>query len=116
MTSIAELTLSDQNVHRGLDFIAQLAECYNRQANADKNEIALRTEEFINDRMAKINEELGLSDSKIESIKRSSGVTTLTDASQSVRMSNEFSARLQKLFCRCLFNTNLFGNSLYIGV
>jgi len=94
MTSIAELTLSDQNVHRGLDFIAQLAECYNRQANADKNEIALRTEEFINDRMAKINEELGLSDSKIESIKRSSGVTTLGDASQSVQMSNQFSARL----------------------
>ena len=44
--------------------------------------------------MTKINEELGLSDSKIESIKRSSGVTTLTDASQSVQMSNQFSARL----------------------
>ena len=65
MTSIAELSLSDQNARRGLDFIAQLAVCYNRQANADKNEIALRTEEFINDRMTKINEELGLSDSKI---------------------------------------------------
>ena len=94
MTSIAELSLKDKNVRRGLDFIAQLSVCYNRQANADKNEIALRTEEFINDRMTKINEDLGLSDSKIESIKRSGGVTTLTDASQSVRMSNEFSARL----------------------
>ena len=93
MTSIAELSLKDKNVRRGLDFIAQLSVCYNRQANADKNEIALRTEEFINDRMTKINEDLGLSDSKIESIKRSGGVTTLTDASQSVRMSNEFSAR-----------------------
>ena len=95
-TSIAELTLTDLNVRRGLDFIAQLAVCYNRQANADKNEIALRTEEFINDRMEKINEELGMSDSKIESIKRSSGVTTLTDATQSVQMSNEFSARLSE--------------------
>ena len=94
MTSIAELSLKDKNVRRGLDFIAQLSVCYNRQANADKNEIALRTDEFINDRMTKINEELGLSDSKIESIKRSSGVTTLTDASQSVQMSNQFSARL----------------------
>ena len=95
-TSIAELSLNDQNVRRGLDFISQLAVCYNRQANADKNEIALRTEEFINDRMAKINDELGLSDSRIESIKRSSGVTTLTDASQSVQMSNQFSARLSE--------------------
>jgi hypothetical protein len=96
MTSIAELTLKDENVRRGLDFISQLAICYNNQANADKNEIALRTEEFINDRMTKINEELGLSDSKIEDIKRSSGVTTLSDASQSVQMSNEFSARLSE--------------------
>lgn len=53
------LSLSDQNARRGLDFIAQAAVCYNRQANADKNEIALRTEEFINDRMTKINEEPG---------------------------------------------------------
>ena len=96
LTSIASLTLKDYDRRRGLDFIAQLAVCYNRQANADKNEIALRTEEFINDRMTKINEELGLSDSKIENIKRSSGVTTLTDASQSVQMSNEFSARLSE--------------------
>ena len=44
LTSIAELTLNDENVRRGLDFISQLAICYNRQANADKNEIALRTE------------------------------------------------------------------------
>ena len=96
LTSIAELTLNDENVRRGLDFINQLAICYNRQANADKNEIALRTEEFINDRMSKINEELGLSDSKIESIKRSSGVTTLSDASQSVQMSNQFSSQLSQ--------------------
>ena len=96
MTSIAELTLTDKNVRRGLDFMNQLAVCYNRQANADKNEVALRTEEFINERMAKINEELGLSDSKIESIKRQSGVTTLGDASQSVQMSNQFSTRLSE--------------------
>ena len=51
LTSIAELTLNDRNVNRGIDYLMQLAECYNRQANADKNEIALKTEEFINTRL-----------------------------------------------------------------
>ena len=95
-TSIAELTLTDKNYRRGMDVLRQLTICYNRQANADKNEVALRTEEFINDRMSKINDELGSSDTQIESIKRQGGVTNLTDASQSVQMSNQFSARLSE--------------------
>ena len=44
MTSIAQLTLTDRDPVRGIDFLNQLTECYNRQANEDKNEIALRTE------------------------------------------------------------------------
>ena len=95
-TSIAVLTLTDNDSRRGLDFMRQIAVCYNRQANADKNEVALRTEEFINERIAKINEELGLSDGEIADIKRQSGVTTISDASQSVQMSNQFSARLSE--------------------
>ena len=96
MTSIAELTLTDKNYRRAMDAMRQLTVCYNRQANADKNEVALRTEEFINDRMKKLNEELGSSDTQIESIKRQTGVTNLGDASQSVQMSNQFSARLSE--------------------
>ena len=96
LTSIAELTLTDKNYRRGMDILNQLNICYNRQANADKNEVALRTEEFINERMNKINQELGTSDTQIESIKRQSGVTTLGDASQSVQMSAQFSNRLSE--------------------
>jgi hypothetical protein len=59
-TSIAELTLVDQSTRRGLDYLRQLAICYNRQANADKNEIALKTEDFINGRLEKIDAELGV--------------------------------------------------------
>ena len=40
-TSIAELTLSDKNYRRGMDVLRQLTFCYNRQANADKNEVCL---------------------------------------------------------------------------
>ena len=96
LTSIAELTLEDKNYRRGMDVLRQLTVCYNRQANADKNEVALRTEEFINDRMAKINEELGSTESEIQKFKQENAVTSLTDASQSVQMSNEFSSRLSE--------------------
>ena len=95
-TSIAELTLRDKNYRRGMDVLRQLNICYNRQANADKNEVALRTEEFINDRMAKINAELGSTESEIQKFKQANAVTSLADASQSVQMSNEFSARLSE--------------------
>ena len=96
LTSIAEITLKDKNYRRGMDVLRQLNVCYNRQANADKNEVALRTEEFINDRMTKINEEPGSTESEIQKFKQQNAVTSLADASQSVQMSNEFSARLSE--------------------
>ena len=96
-TSVAKLTLRDEHIQRGMDFLAQLAQCYNRQANADKNEIALRTEEFINERISKINAELGSTEGALEDFKRRNAVTNLNvDASQSVQMSSEFSARLSE--------------------
>ena len=55
---------------RATDYLKQLAECYNRQANEDKNEIALRTEQFINTRLEKINSELGQTEGNLESTKR----------------------------------------------
>ena len=96
LTSIAELSLKDKNYRRGMDVLRQLCICYNRQANADKNEVAMRTEEFINDRMTKINEELGSTENEIQEFKQQNAVTSLADASQSVQMSNEFSARLSE--------------------
>lgn len=95
--SIALLTLRDENVRRGIDVLRQLNVCYNRQANADKDEVALRTEEFINGRITKISNELGSTESQIESFKRANSMTGLNvDASASVQMSNEFSARLSE--------------------
>lgn len=96
-TSVALVTVKDENYVRGMDFLFHLAECYNRQANADKNEIALRTEEFINDRMAKINAELGNTEDALENFKRRNAVTNLNvDASESVQKSSEYSGRLSQ--------------------
>ena len=96
-TSVALLTVKDENYQRGMDFLRHMALCYNRQANADKNEIALRTEEFINDRMSKINAELGSTEGALEDFKRRNAMTNMNvDASQNVQMSSEYSSRLSQ--------------------
>lgn len=97
-TSIAELTLVDQNTHRGLAYLRQLATCYNRQANADKNEIALKTEEFINGRLEKIDKELGKTEDQLENYKKLNAVTQLSmDASQSLAQSTQYETKLTEV-------------------
>ena len=76
-TTIAQLVLSDQIPQRAMDYLKQLAVCYNRQANEDKNEIAVRTEEFINSRLEKINAELGATEGELEAYKKRNRVVEL---------------------------------------
>ena len=98
LTTIALLTVKDINAQRAQDFLTELAGCYNGQANADKNEIARKTEQFINERMEKINAELGLTEGQLESFKRSHNVTSMTiDAGQAVQRSGEFSDQLSQV-------------------
>ena len=95
MTSIAQLTLTDRDPNRGIDFLNQLTECYNRQANEDKNEIALRTEEFINERLTKIDAELGSTEDKLENYKKRNALTQLQmDATQTLQMSTQYETKL----------------------
>ena len=54
-------------------FLDKLIDAYNRDANEDKKSVATRTAEFINDRIAIINEELGSTEEKLENFKRQSG-------------------------------------------
>ena len=94
-TQIATLAVNDEVPQRAIDYIRQLAVCYNRQANEDKNEVALRTEAFINSRVEKINNELGSTEGAIESYKRSSGVVDVDlNAGQAVSNANEYEQKL----------------------
>ena len=69
-SSVFNIQLKGGNIARSNDYLNQLVTCYNRQANEDKNEIAVRTEEFINDRLTKIDAELSTTDGALESYKR----------------------------------------------
>ena len=95
LTSIAKITLRNANALRGIDFLKQLALCYNRQANADKNEIAMKTEEFINDRMERIEKQLGNTEGELESYKKRHNLTQLRlDASETLQQSSQYQAKL----------------------
>ena len=96
-TSIAQLTIRDQSAERALDYLKHLAVVYNRQANADKNEIAYKTEEFINSRLEKISEELGTTESKLEVYKRNNNLVQMRlDATQTMTQVNQYYGELSK--------------------
>jgi len=96
-TTIAQLTVNNANTLRAIDFVNELVRCYNAQANADKNEIALKTEEFINERLEKIDKELGSTESALETYKRSNAVTELNmDAAQILQLSSEYARKLSE--------------------
>ena len=94
-TSIADITVNEENINRGIDFLNTLVHCYNDQANEDKNEVARKTEEFINLRLEKINAELGTTEGTLENYKQRNAVTRLeADAAQSLQLSAQYLSRL----------------------
>ena len=81
-TSVAVISLKNSSLQRGQDFIDKLLEMYNRNTNNDKNEIAQKTAEFIDERISIISKELGSTESNLESFKRNAGITDLTSEAQ----------------------------------
>lgn len=94
-TTIAVLSLTDESPRRALDYLEDLVVAYNRQANEDKNEIAVRTEDFINGRLEKISAELGNTEGKIENFKKSNKMIELDmSATQTMANANQYDQKL----------------------
>ena len=81
-TSVVTLSLKNSSLQRGQDFINQLLEMYNRNTNNDKNEIAQKTAEFIDERIGIISKELGSTEADLETFKRDAGITDLSSDAQ----------------------------------
>lgn len=81
-TSVAVVSLMNTNIQRAQDFINKLMEMYNRNTNNDKNEVAEKTREFINERIKIIDEELGSTEDKLEAFKRNAGLTDISSDAQ----------------------------------
>ena len=91
------MQLNDKNIQRGIDYLRQLVICYNRQANEDKNEIAIRTEAFVNVRLEKINSELNSTEGQLENYKKRNRLVELkVDAKESVTNLSSYEQKLNE--------------------
>ena len=81
-TSVVVISLENTNTRRGRDYINKLLEMYNINANNDKNEMAQKTAEFIDERIGIISKELGSTEQDLENFKRSAGITDLSSEAQ----------------------------------
>ena len=90
-TTIAQISVKSTHTQRGMDFINKLVEVYNRDANDDKNEVATKTAEFIDERIKIINGELGTTEQELETFKRDAGLTDLkSDAQLALSENSEY--------------------------
>lgn len=75
VTNMANITMTTKNLLLGIDYVNHLVEAYNQRANDEKNEEARKTDEFVNERLAKVDAELGSSDAAWENTKKNFQIT-----------------------------------------
>jgi polysaccharide biosynthesis/export protein len=94
-TTIAAISLQNTVKQRGIDFINCLVDFYNLDANDEKNEVAQKSAEFIDERIGIINRELGTAETELADFKQRSGLTDLTsDARLALEESSKYEQQL----------------------
>jgi uncharacterized protein involved in exopolysaccharide biosynthesis len=83
-TTVADMTMKDNLPDRAIDYLNELVTVYNTESNNDKNEVAKKTAEFINGRIAEVNVELGATEDRLKSFKQSSGLFDVTETAREV--------------------------------
>ena len=90
-TTIAQISVQNTDKQRGIDFVNCLVAFYNQDANDEKNEVAQKTAEFIEERISIINRELGTAETELADFKQRSGLTDLTsDAKLALEESSRY--------------------------
>ena len=95
VTNMANISLTDENVLRGIDYVNALVGAYNQRANDEKNEEARKTDEFVNARLAMVDAELGSSDAAWENTKKNFQITDpQVDAAEVMTKKGEYEAQM----------------------
>lgn len=95
VSNLLNLTLRDESMIRGMDFITRLVTIYNRRGKEDVDEQNRKTDQFVNDRLSKINVELGLSDDAFQRSKEKYQITDPeADASEALSKKNQYEEQL----------------------
>lgn len=78
--SILTLSLKDSSPARAEDVLNTLISVYNEESINDKNQVAINTAEFINERLIIIESDLGGVESDLESFKKANNIVDLNSA------------------------------------
>ena len=96
--SILTLSLKDRSATRAEDVLNMLISVYNEEAINDKNQVAINTAEFINERLIIIESELGGVESHLESFKRENRIVDIaTTAGMYVGESQKYNTNVMEL-------------------
>ncbi len=86
--NMVDLKIEDQSPPRGIDFMNTLVDHYNTTTIKDKNEVAVTTLNFVDERLNKIVKDLNSIERKIERYKRQNHIVTEAGANASL-LTNE---------------------------
>lgn len=94
-TTVASVSLTDTQRERALDYLSELLDCYNEDANEDKNEVARKTEDFIAERLSSIRKELDETEGSMELYKKSNELINLAnDATNVLKSTTDYRKEL----------------------
>lgn len=88
-SSVIRLTLSDRSIQRADDVLSTLIDVYKDSWVRDRNEIAVSTSQFINERLSVIESELGNVDNDISSFKSEHLIPDIAAASSMYMTQNQ---------------------------
>ncbi|MGL5920365.1 MAG: GumC family protein, partial [Bacteroidales bacterium] len=75
--SVVRLSMRNENILEGEDILNKVVEYYNKETMMAKNETAMSTERFINDRLSLLQTELASVEKNVEGYKKSNKLTNI---------------------------------------
>lgn len=94
-TSIALLSTTDNIPERSVDYLNQLVKVYNEDANEDNNAEAIRTRDFIDERLGAISRDLSSTENELQQYKTNSGIVDYkSDATMNATQSVQYEQKL----------------------
>ncbi|MGL5786990.1 MAG: GumC family protein [Bacteroidales bacterium] len=75
--SVVRISMRNENIHEGEDILNKVVEYYNKETMMAKNETAMSTERFINERLSLLQTELASVEKDVEGYKKSNKLTNI---------------------------------------
>lgn len=94
-SSILLIDFKDESILRGIDYVNAIVENYNKQSNEEKHKEAAKNDEFVKERLAKIDAELSSADEKWEISKKHFQVTEArVDAEEVMKKKSTYESQI----------------------